>query len=945
MNGDNKNRLMDPREASRLAGLWRYSCVLTIPLFLFALLWLAPAWQGIKNFVLVHPSIDQHFNIDSQSILEKRLRFLFEQTRWTFLNAFGLVPVSILPVYAMQIAPEHLAEISEHLPGSGRKWIPAQITMPDGTRHKIKARLRGDSMHHWGFEAKSWRIRFPREKLVDGERRMDFIVPRRIGAGSYYLPLRMAQDLNLLAPTPKFVELHINGRPLGGVHFHQEVIEEGFLRHKNRLPGDIFVGDMVLKDAFPREQGIGPSMWALPRGWSKVSHNSKFSEKSDAPLERLLLVLAGSSSVHGHRSLKKLLDLDAWARLAAWLQLTGSSHFDYGHNWVLYFDEGRQTFEPIVRDGNGLGDNLESIAEGSPGLDVGVTSPIMVQLHKDHEFLRIKEQAVADFLAAGKDHALRAELDRVAANVANALRRFPQINWRNTDQNRTSVSYMYADEFLADFKKHQRALDTWFGKQRSVHQLEQSSLKITAISSDTLRLRLSGYAGIRRVEIPLSAAAASVQACLRYRIEGETEICEPIDHYVTVQGRTLRLDLALLAGRRLVGVQTGGWVVFRRVETVPATYDVVLQGADLRAGGEVAIEGLNAERFEIVPGESFPPESLPADTREVVPYRPVPTYWVGEMQIRNDLDISGDLFVAAGSHLRLDPNVTITVRGRLMLEGQKNAPVTIDRADPDRPWGALVVIGRGGDGSRLKHCTIAGGSGQKGDFHLYSGMLEVRNVRNFEIDECLFRDNAVFDDMLHFSYVEGRVRNTRVQNAVGDCIDVDISSVTFENVVISRCGNDGLDLMTSRVLVKDGEISGAGDKGISIGEKTLLRVDGAVIQNSEIGVQGKDASQAHIRRSRLLDNMIQVSGFHKNARYPGDALILLDGVEISGRAKEIFDIKENNDVIVLGGQYPAAKNLSRVFMDPSPDSPAAMRAASLVKSLSVLDSLHPASIK
>ena len=307
------------------------------------------------------------------------------------------------------------------------------------------------------------------------------------------------------------------------------------------------------------------------------------------------------------------------------------------------------------------------------------------------------------------------------------------------------------------------------------------------------------------------------------------------------------------------------------------------------------------------------------------------------MEIARSLDIRGDLFVAAGSRLRVGPDVTVTVRGRLMLEGRNDAPITVERADPARAWGSLVILGRGGDGSRLTHCAISGGSGQKGNFHLFSGMLEIRNVHDLAIENCSFRDNETFDDMVHLAYVEGVVRDTRIENAVSDCIDLDISHVRFERVKISGCGNDGIDLMTSRVLVKDSEIVAAKDKGISIGEKTALRVSATTFRNNEIGLQGKDGSTVYVDRSELIDNKIQVSGYHKNKRYSGDVLMVLKDVQIGGQQKAVFDLKDNSNVFIFGGRLPPSLRPDNVHIEPPAGSAIARRAASVIDEVGMID--------
>ena len=109
------------------------------------------------------------------------------------------------------------------------------------------------------------------------------------------------------------------------------------------------------------------------------------------------------------------------------------------------------------------------------------------------------------------------------------------------------------------------------------------------------------------------------------------------------------------------------------------------------------------------------------------------------------------------------------------------------------------MLGRGTDGSRLKHCEISGGSGLKGDLFEYTAMLSVHDAKDVEISDYVFRDSKLTDDMFHSVYADLRFERTTFRNAPSDAVDLDISTATIVDSVFVGSGNDGLDLMSADV--------------------------------------------------------------------------------------------------------------------------------------------------
>src|SRR4026207_1666458 len=99
----------------------------------------------------------------------------------------------------------------------------------------------------------------------------------------------------------------------------------------------------------------------------------------------------------------------------------------------------------------------------------------------------------------------------------------------------------------------------------------------------------------------------------------------------------------------------------------------------------------------------------------------------GAVHLTADLRISASdtLVIDPGAVLRLDPDVSIISRGRVLALGTAARPIRLTRADPARPWGALALQGSGADSSRFSYVTFEWGGGALIDRIEYSGMVNV----------------------------------------------------------------------------------------------------------------------------------------------------------------------------------------------------------------------------
>lgn len=891
--------------------------MLTAPLTIFGLVWLLPAWRDARQFIVYHPAAlhrSSDVELGLRQILLSRLQALRVDLASSWKARWG-APTATLPNIDLEVSPNNLARLNQNLPRSGKQgFVRGLLRYPSGRFEKVGVRYRGDSLHHWGLAAKSWLIRTAKDRAIDGQRRWHLVLPRWRSVANYHVNLRMASHMGLLAAESKLVNLRINGRQHGGVHLLQSQQDEAFLREHHRLPCDLYVGDMTpLDDNYVNEMPHG-GLWELPWLWQKAAVNNKYPAESRRPLEMLLFRLNHGTT----EELLELLDLPAWANFSAYMQLFAANHMEMGHNWKLLYDAGKLTFEPVVGDGNGLPDEIMQLTAAIPARDVSITTPLLARLHRDHRFLRLKNAALTGFYRQQLDRKFFAELGDFHAAVAPTLRNFPQLDWIGTVEGRP-VHYFDDRDLARRLKAVTPQLTAWFALHRQNQTLRAEQLSSAVPDKTTLRLRVDGYASARiGLKLPAHFPSPKARLVIR-RSDGSTQEAEVSGLFHREEDVTW-LDWPLLAERDVSSPSLAHAQADHLVR--PATYDVVFDNLDPALAGVIA-RGELGEQVVVARVPALPPAAFSASNTDILPVTAPAVHWQGRITLEGLTEIKAPLVLDPGTTLQLGPNASLIVRGRFTARGTIAQPVRIERLDPAAAWGTLAILGREADGSILEYCDISGGSGLLTPYTLFSGMVSIHNVADMQIRHCRMQDNAVFDDLLHAAYCSIKISDTIIQHAFSDGIDLDICQAQLDRITVNQTGNDALDLMTSEVTVAQSRLLHAGDKGISAGEACKVVVVDSVLSDNNVGLQAKDGTAALLYNVTLAGNKVHLSGYHKNAAYPGPARLTFakstatpDGLTC--------DLRDATTLSVLDSQIPilpANVLISRdLFSDPGPDA-------------------------
>ena len=250
---------------------------------------------------------------------------------------------SSLPMIEIKIPSANLKKLNSDMPYSGLEYTSAWLNY-GGNFKKIKYRYRGDSPLHYVYDKKSFRVKTKKNHPFMGMRKFNVIIPKYDLSLNNYAGYQMSKYFDLLSPHSEFVQSSINGSR--GIFLLVEQIDETWLRKNNRMPGDIYQGESIAKDRFTPD---ADSLFDDAAYWNKIAINNHYEPNSKAPL-KILLEIINDGSTQSLKELEKLIDIDEWARFAAFCNVIQTFHFDEVHNWKLYYDPWKGKFYPIVWD-------------------------------------------------------------------------------------------------------------------------------------------------------------------------------------------------------------------------------------------------------------------------------------------------------------------------------------------------------------------------------------------------------------------------------------------------------------------------------------------------------------------------------------------------------------------------------------------------------------------
>ena len=629
------------------------------------------------------------------------------------------------------------------------------------------------------------------------------------------------------------------------------------------MPGTYFKGDGVEANR----------AWELLGDASSWEMSGEASQGDFEHFRRFLDVLEQDPSPDTLAELRRLLDMDVYARWAALCAITGSVHTDDFHNQSFYLSPNRGLVEAVLWDSNSYG------VHAQPDLPVDfIRHPIMDMVTRDPRWVHLRNRYMYDLLLSHASvKAVNAMIDKEFVRMLPDLK--ADVNLHEII--RTPAGWLGVPFPVSEIDAKRRELKQWVARRNRVvaEYFEKADVSIEPIAGDQgwVRVEVSGHVAVK-VHVTDSTVPSLESESSELLYPGLSESLSQFES-------------------------------FRRFSTVPLSVVSYANPAPMVyrvRGSPGALRFINAITGEVVTpkrgyrGITVASRTLDPSTLSA-PDLPEVVLGPGEVVIDRDMVLAEGqrLTIHAGTRVNLAGGVGIYARGRVLVKGTAEAPVVFGPLD-QKPWGAFGVSGPHTSGSRFEHMYMSGGSfGTDGSIR-FKGMLNVYNCTDVILRHCRFRSNQVGDDAVNLAESNILVADCLWDSALADGLDLDMCTGLVRDCTWRYSGNDGLDLMSCRVLVTGCRFIGSGDKGVSVGEGTSVVFRDCRFLNCLRGTEIKDGSRAFYERCQFDGNRIAVNAYQKKWVYRGGGTAILVNSSVINSVDYDASIKNRSALILFG---------------------------------------------
>ena len=154
-----------------------------------------------------------------------------------------------------------------------------------------------------------------------------------------------------------------------------------------------------------------------------------------------------------------------------------------------------------------------------------------------------------------------------------------------------------------------------------------------------------------------------------------------------------------------------------------------------------------------------------------------------------------------------------------------------------------------------------------------TGCLNFFNI-NFKKMININHKNSNCEDGINIRNSRGEIQNIKIQNSIGDSLDIDFSNILLKNVDINKALNDCIDLSFGVYKIKNAKISNCTDKSVSLGERSILEIQNVKINNSDKALVSKDSSILNVKKFELQNINFCASAYNKKQEFDGAIIYL-----------------------------------------------------------------------
>ncbi|MCF6311083.1 MAG: CotH kinase family protein [Verrucomicrobiales bacterium] len=789
------------------------------------------------------------------------------------------------PSFRIKISASHLRQVQEQvhqlierkfMSDDLKVWHPATF-YHGADEYKIKIRLRGDMPEHWANAKKSWRLKFDKEKLFQGRRELDLVIPSDKGFQIEKVAQEAARKLGLLVPDTGFAHVELNGVDFG-CYLWMEKYGQEMLEKQGYPPGEIFRVSNFWTQTSGNEVGISPfgDIRAHPSVFRATHNNDPGLSRYAKRLERFLALISDADDMRFAEEVGAYVDLEKYFRWNALTWLFGSIHSHWGDNLRWHYNNTSGLLEPILYDVNRYPITERSGTHIYWSFETKDVDFFAKRLMRNPRFREARNQVLWKLLhddefdmAAQSDNYNVPLRKRLLAGVGAADSRTLDLWQKETTwillNNRRDLLYRlgFARVFMTpEFSGENRTQATIRVIPDSYNHVFFDEIRFKTISS-------------LPADISPKAVKISIEDPNGSRYENQAKLVVIDEQTLAIKFNGIKMWTAFDAD---LNALQGEWIL---KFTLPEFAEVSWREPGVVSEVEVSCRN----SIDLKPIPDWLALVSPLAVQDGPRYKStgkLDESLIGPFELRGESLVlpAGEHFLAKtlvipvgynlkfepGAWLKMEAGVSVLCYGSIEAKGSEQSPIKVTPAQPGKPWGVLAAV-RAGTRSRLEHFQVSGGSEARlngiylsGQLCFYQADVDLVHCRisdgqaddglniknsNFSIKQCSLVDNS--SDAFDGDWVKGRITESFFFNNGGDGIDVSGSDLTVDHCLLKKMG----------------------DKAMSMGEKSRLVAFNNVIQQSVIGIASKDKSQIEVYACVIEGNNTAIALYRKKQIFGG----------------------------------------------------------------------------
>ncbi|MCD4705495.1 right-handed parallel beta-helix repeat-containing protein, partial [bacterium] len=783
---------------------------------------------------------------------------------------------SDLPIYELEIKENNIKKIDNSLPEgfteeiyTNKIYVPAKF-LANRNEYKVKVRYRGDNSIHWEADKKSYLVKFDSENLLNGVKRLSFIIPDDRKFVVEHLNNYRADKLGLIYPESSFGVLKINGKNYG-LYF---LIENwsGEMLAKWNVPDisnfyggtdpDVWFGGFVVDQ-----------IWDNLGMWEKLQEDDKFNFDHFSEISKLMDLVNNSNEDEFNNLIFSLVDEDNFYSWNVHQVLVNSAH-QGGPNLRIYFNNANGKFYFIPWDV----DNFPPIEK----IDI-FYNKLILRILLNSEFMYERNKRLWDYV--GNKENFKDDLnfyDKTYDNIKIALYKDRTKIYTNrwADNLMKNRRQMFIDEFNTlknSLKKSRATVEVLVGKDISKNK---EVLAIFNIKVDNLSEVFLDDFKIEFLENKLDLENYE----LFYDVN-DNKILDKEDKVVNNNYKPF------LYTKRTAPEMWGQYELnltnhkFYLLSNKISQEDLIKNLSDFKFDFSNAITGKNLKKddikIRIINKDVF---ANFEDINNIDKFVFEHSYFninreIHEISLEKGVyNIDKTTIIPKGYKFIIKPGVILNFKENISLvsyssviaEGSNENQIIFTAQDKNKGWGNFLILNNK-EKNIFKNCVFEYGNESYINGVYSSGMLALHYIGDVLIENSVFK-YAFGDDALNVKGGKAKILNNNFVQNKFDAIDLDWADKSvIENNKFLKNGNDSVDIGGGKdIIIKNNLVKESGDKCVSIGENAQnIIIFNNILTGCEMGIAIKDKSKAKIINNTLIDNKLGISIYQKKPVWGG----------------------------------------------------------------------------